>query len=194
MAELHNQVFFTYLKMCFENAFDNFVGMDLLGNAIYAEAVPTKLSEAQFIIKPSNPINFGNTFFFNHNLSQNSYFKTDIASFSLRLAQFPIESYFDFAACVLSPEKDRVIINFVEGSQFWGESHGGKLLDGKVYLNDQDFNTICHQDTYQGRLSISSKNFRYEGFFQESLPHYYGKYFVNNNLIYQGELRRGRKG
>lgn len=191
MAELHSQVYFNYMKMCFENAFDKFLGVDLLGNSIYAANRPTKLSEGYFMIKPMNPIEYASTFFFSKNLSMSCYFKTDIASFSVRLAQVPIETYFDFANSLLSPAKQHLVINYVEGGQFWGEYLAGRLLEGKMYSNDIDFNTICHRDTYKGWLCIASKNLKYEGFFQDSLPHYHGSYFINNNLIYCGDLRRG---
>lgn len=191
MAELHIQIYFNYSKMCFDNAFDNFLGIDLMGNAIYSEKLPSKLAEASFILKPLSPANFTSTFFFNKSLSPNCFFKTDLASFSIRQAPKTIENYFDFAACIFSPEKQSAIINYVEGGQYWGEVHGSRLLEGKMYSNDSDFNTVCHRDAYHGRLCITSKNFKYEGFFQDSMPHYFGRYFLNNVLIYEGEIRRG---
>jgi hypothetical protein len=191
MAELHIQIYFNYLKMCFDNAFEHYLGIDLLGNAIYSEGLPSKLSEASFLLKSLSPANFQSTFFFNKSLSPNCYLKTDLASFSIKQAPKTIENYLDFAACIFSPEKEAVIINFVEGGQFWGEALGSRLLDGKMYTNDSDFNTVCHKDTYNGRLSVTSKNFKYEGFFQDSMPHYFGRYYLNNSLIYEGDLRRG---
>lgn len=191
-SEIHVNMYFSYMKMAMQRIFKQTIGIDLFGNLIYGEEAPTSLAKAAFAMKPLNPLYFPTTYFYNSMISPKGYFCTDLASFSLRLCQQPIESYLDFVFCMGSITKYQAVINYVEGGQFWGECILAKPHQGKMFSNDQDFNTISFEDTFKGRLSLLSKNFKYEGFFQENLPHYFGNYYLNNVMVYSGELRKGK--
>lgn len=192
MSEMHTNMYFSYMKIAtLLNLWKEPLGIDLFGNVIYGSTPPKSLENIIFVLKPLNPLYFPATYFFNSKISQKGYLCTDLASFSLRLCQQPIENYLDFVFCMASITKYQAVVNYVEGGQFWGECILGRPLQGKMFSNDQDFNTISFENTFKGRLSLLSKNFKYEGFFQENLPHYFGNYFLNNVKVYSGELRKG---
>lgn len=189
---MHAKMHFSYLRMAINRIFKSSIGIDLFGNHIFGEMAPSMLDSATFAIKPLNPLFFPSTYFFRSDISTTGYFCTNLASFSLRMANEKLENYLDFIFNITAPVKYSAIINYLEGGQFWGECKEGRPLDGKMYSNVDDFNTISFEDTFKGRLSLVSKSFKYEGFFQENLPHYHGSYYLNNVRVYNGELRKGK--
>jgi hypothetical protein len=189
-ADTHNQVFFSYLKLPVAKIFSNEYFTDLFGNIVYSDETDSSIADTRFAIKPLCPLELTYTYFYYKAVSQYSFFSTNLAEFTLRAFRQPMETYLDFIYSKLSLTRYNCISTYLDGGQFWGESIERKPLQGKLYTNDNDYNTISERDAYQGQFCVTSKNFRYEGFLLNSLPHYYGKYFLNNFLVYSGEITK----
>ena len=165
--------------------------IDVFGNHVFAEPSTQNLSDKRFAIKPLNPLHFSTTYFYSKSISQNSVFSTNLAMFNLRILEQPLELYLDYVFETYSLDKFPSLITYFEGGQFWGESSLNIPLEGKFYTNEQDYSTVSEKEVYEGQFSVTSKNFRYEGYLQHGVPHYYGSYYLNNSLIYTGEIIQG---
>lgn len=168
--------------------------IDVFGNQIFADDAAINagnLTSGGFAVKQLNPLNYSTTILFNTQISQSAFFMTNLSAMTFRLAQNPIESYYDFICEIGSMQKYLCISTLFEGGQFWGKCVGVKPLEGRRYANDDEFYTISEKEVYFGKYCSISRNFKYFGFLENNMPQYYGEFHVNNNKVYQGEISQG---
>jgi hypothetical protein len=159
------------------------------------------------IIRSQVPTRMVKTILFNNAISPSAYFKTDLSQFTLRARCtsedrhstaniVTAEQYLNLVrelSVVDAPEapKYRAIVTYTEGGQFWGWCKHSRPLQGKFFSTEQDFNTVCDDEIYEGQLCASSRNFKYLGYLEKNLPQYFGEYYLNNQLVYRGGIERG---
>lgn len=177
--------------MCLSKLFLAHAVVDVFGNQVFSDESQGRLAETRFALKPLNPLYYSTTYFYSKAVSQSSIFSTNLSVFTIKLLKKPVEHYLDYLFETFSQQRHPCLKTYYEGGQFWGESVLNNPLEGKLYSNELDYTTISEKEVYQGKFTVTSKNFRYEGYLQNGIPHYFGSYFVNGVLVYKGQIMQG---
>lgn len=190
MVEQYAQVYFAYLKIgAKENTGLSSTFIDIFGNQITCEK--RRITDGRYISRSLNPLNFSTSLLFNKQISGSGFLLSNLGQLSLRVCTSPLECHLDLLSQAFSLKKLFAVTNYFEGGQFWGYQIRDSPLEGKLYPNEQDYNTISDKPVHYGRIAFGAQKLKYEGFFKQAMPNYRGSYFINDVLVYEGEIKDG---